>query len=164
MFRDMRRSKQLMTQEDSLAVLERCTSGTLALIGDDDYTYSLPTSYAYLDGKIYFHSAAEGHKNDAIKKHDKVSFSIIDRDDIVQAEYTTYFRSVVVFGKIKVTEDIEEKKKGLVAIIEKYSPDFTINDDNELMKQVNSVTIIELSVEHITGKEAIELVTARENN
>lgn len=60
MFRDMRRKKQLLTFEDTVAIFEKGTSGTLALLGDDDYPYAVPISYVYSDGKIYFHSATAG--------------------------------------------------------------------------------------------------------
>ncbi len=57
MFRNMRRSKQVLSQEDSIAVLEKATSGVLAVSGDDDYPYAVPVSFVYADGKILFHCA-----------------------------------------------------------------------------------------------------------
>ena len=69
MFREMRRKRQLLPPEESLAILERMTGGTLALHGDNGYPYAVPVSYVYADGKIYFHSAVQGHKMDAIRQH-----------------------------------------------------------------------------------------------
>ena len=66
MFREMRRKKQQLTEEDCIRVLEEGTSGVLALKGDDDYPYAVPISYVYSDGVLYFHSALTGHKVDAI--------------------------------------------------------------------------------------------------
>ena len=77
MFRQMRRFKQLLPQKTAVDILNRNTSGTLALNGDDDYPYAVPISYVYADGKLYFHSAKNGHKIDAIKKHGKASFCVI---------------------------------------------------------------------------------------
>lgn len=37
MFREMRRKKQALSREASEAVLNRCTSGVLAVLGDDGY-------------------------------------------------------------------------------------------------------------------------------
>lgn len=71
MFREMRRKKQLLSNEDVMEILEKSTSGVLAVIGDDDYPYAVPVSYVYYDSKIYFHGAKSGHKLDAIKKNDK---------------------------------------------------------------------------------------------
>ena len=83
MFREMRRKKQLLSEEACIAVLDRGTSGVLAVSGDDGYPYTVPLSYVYCDGKIYFHSAKSGHKIDAIKNSSKVSFCVIDQDKIV---------------------------------------------------------------------------------
>ncbi len=59
-------------------------------------------NFVYEDGKIYFHGAKEGHKIDAIKNNPKVSMSIIDQEDVIEEELTTYFRSVILFGKLQV--------------------------------------------------------------
>jgi hypothetical protein len=39
MFRKMRRGKQLLSMEDTIAVMNRCTNGVLACLGDEDYPY-----------------------------------------------------------------------------------------------------------------------------
>ena len=109
MFRQMLKIKQLLNVEDLQAVMDRCTAGTLACIGDEGYPYSVPLSYVYHEGKIYYHSAKLGHKMDAIRANPKVSFSVIDEDTIVSAEYTTYFRSAIAFGRARILED-EEKR------------------------------------------------------
>ena len=67
MFRPMRRFKQALSPEECQAVLERGTSGVLALSGDGGWPYAVPLSYVYADGKLYFHSAKSGHKVDAIR-------------------------------------------------------------------------------------------------
>ena len=66
MFRELRRKKQALSIEESAAVLDRGTSGVLALAGDDDYPYAVPISYVYDGEKLYFHCARSGHKLDAI--------------------------------------------------------------------------------------------------
>ena len=160
MFREMRRVKQLLSAEDTKAVMDRCTNGILACIGDEDYPYAVPLSFVYFNEKIYFHSAKAGHKMDAIIKNPKVSFAVIDEDTIVSKEYTTYFRSVIAFGKARIVEG-EERLESFKALVEKYSGDQTeenkINEINKCMQ----AHIIAIDVEHITGKEAIEFVRAK---
>lgn len=158
MFRDMRRKKQLLTEEKTVEILQRGTAGTLALMGDGGYTYSLPISYVYDAGKIYFHCANAGHKLDAIEKHDKVSFSVIDENVVVPEEYTTYFRSAVVFGKIRVIREEAEKRRTLEILAAKFSPDHEEGRRKEIDDQLAQVTMLELTIDHMSGKEAIELV------
>lgn len=114
MFREMRRKRQLLPTEESVSILEKMTSGTLALHGDDGYPYAVPVSYVYADGKIYFHTAVKGHKVDAIQTNGKVSFCVVEQDDVKPAEFTTYFRSVIAFGKARILEDGNEKLSACV--------------------------------------------------
>ena len=53
-FRQMRRKRQQLSNEESIAILEKATAGTLALLGDEGYPYAVPISYVYHDGKLYF--------------------------------------------------------------------------------------------------------------
>lgn len=161
MFREMRRFKQLLPNEVAVEILERNTGGTLALLGDEDYPYAVPISYVYADGKIYFHSAKSGHKIDAVKNHEKASFCVIDQDQIVPEKYTTYFRSVIAFGKVRLVEDVEDIRRIATILATKYSPDFTEGIPAEIDSSIKNMAIIELDVEHMTAKEAIELVKER---
>ena len=160
MFREMRRGKQLLSMEDTAAVMERCTNGVLACLGDEDYPYAVPLSYVYFNDKIYFHSAKAGHKIDAITKNPKVSFSVIDEDTIVSKEYTTYFRSVLAFGKARIAES-DERLEALEALVAKYCGDQPGEANHKEITGCTQAYIIAIDVEYITGKEAVEYVNAK---
>ena len=98
MFRAMRQKRQSLSEAETVAILQSCTSGTLAVQGDDEYPYAVPLSFAYEDGKLFFHSARAGHDVDGITRNEKVSFCVIDTDDVQQSTFTTHFRSAIVFG------------------------------------------------------------------
>ncbi|QQO07785.1 pyridoxamine 5'-phosphate oxidase family protein [Breznakiella homolactica] len=161
MFREMRRKKQVLSLDESTAVLKAGTSGVLAVIGDEGYPYAVPLSYVYHDNRIFFHCAITGHKLDAIAENDKVSFCVIDRDTVVPEEYTTYFRSVITFGKARVLEDEKEKREAFEILAAKYSPSHKEGRLREIDRQFNQACLVELRIEHLSGKEAIELVTAK---
>jgi nitroimidazol reductase NimA-like FMN-containing flavoprotein (pyridoxamine 5'-phosphate oxidase superfamily) len=149
-----------MSQEDTIAVMKRCTNGVLACSGDDGYPYAVPLSYVFFHDKIYFHSAKAGHKIDAIFKNPKVSFTAIDEDTIVSAEYTTYFRSVIAFGQARMVEG-DELKSAFKALVEKYSGDQPEAAKQKEITECTQTYLIAIDVEHITGKEAIEYVRAK---
>ena len=157
----MRRKRQQLTDEECIRILETSTAGTLALLGDGGYPYAVPISYVYRDGKLYFHSALSGHKIDAIRNYDKASFCIIDKDDVHGEEYTTYFRSVIAFGHIRLIEDEEEKREAALCLGNHYNPNHDDALQKELAKGFNHMVIIRMDIEHMTGKEAIELVRMR---
>lgn len=158
MFREMRRKRQEMGRDASIAVLERGTSGVLALHGDDGYPYAVPLSYVYSEGRLFFHSAASGHKLDAIARCDKASFCVIDQDEIVPEKYTTFFRSVIAFGRIRVIEDAEEKRAAIDMLAVRYRPGHEEARKAEIDGAMARLCMLELTIEHLSGKEAIELV------
>lgn len=158
----MRRKKQLLSNQESVDLLTNGTSSVLALLGDDDYPYAVPVSYVYDYSKIYFHGAKVGHKIDAISKCDKASFCVIEQDNIVPEEYTTYFRSVIAFGKIHIMEDEKEIREAIKKLAIKYHPTDNETTRNQTIdKEWKPLCMIEFSIEHMTGKEAIELVKRR---
>ena len=161
MFREMRRSKQRLPREVAVEILERNTSGVLALSGDDGYPYAVPMSYVYAEGKIYFHSAKNGHKIDAIQRNEKASFCVIDQDQIVPEKYTTFFRSVIVFGRLRLVEDMEEMRRIAATLAMKYSADFKEGIPKEINASIRNMAVLELTIDHITAKEAIELIKQR---
>ncbi len=161
MFRTMRRKKQLLPEEETIAMLQSSTSGVLAVQGDDGYPYAVPLSFAYAEGRLYFHCATAGHKLDAIARSAKASFCVIAADDIVPSEFTTYFRSAIAFGKAHVVTDDRVKRHALMCLAEKYSPGYLDAADSEIDGDWKRVSVIELVIEHMTGKAAMELVKGR---
>ena len=161
-FRPMRRNRQQLSREDCERILGRCTSGVLALAGDGGYPYAVPLSYVYAAGSIIFHSAVQGHKVDAIKRDNRCSFCVIDQDEIKPAEFTTYFRSVIAFGRISILENTHDKVQALRLLGRRYSPGDEHGLQHEIDKSLDHVLLLRLDIEHLSGKEAIELTKARD--
>ena len=159
MERKMRRIRQLLPEEDNIRILKTGKVAVWAVSGDDDYPYAVPVNYVYNDGNIYIHSAKQGHKIDAIRRNPKCSLCIIDKDEVVAEEFTSYFRSVIAFGQAEIIEDEEETINELRLLSDKY---FTgIDPTDEIRKFLRNVFIVRIRLTEITGKEAIELVRMR---
>ena len=161
MFRKMRRINQQLSQQEAEAVLGRGTSGVLSLLGDEGYPYGVPLSYVYENGKLYFHCAKEGHKLDAIRRESKCSFCVIDQDRVVPEEFTTYFRSVIVFGQVRILEEEPEKQSAIEKLALRYCPGEASGREREIQKGWNGLCMLEMTVESLTGKEAKELTKER---
>ena len=160
-FRPMRRNRQQLSREECERILGRCTSGVLALTGDGGYPYAVPLSYVYADGAIIFHSAVEGHKVDAIRRDNHCSFCVIEQDDIKPAEFTTHFRSVIAFGRIYILEDTDEKVQALRLLGRRFSPGDEAGLQHEIDKSLDHVLLLRLDSDHLSGKQAIELVQTK---
>ena len=162
MFHTMRRKIQQLSPEEAEAVLLRGASGVLALTGDEAFPYAVPISYVYDGAHIYFHSALEGHKIDAIRQNPNASFAVIDQDEIIPEKYTTAFRSVIVFGSIRIIEDEEEKRIAVRKLALKYAPDNTEQQHNEMIDRTwERFCMLEMSIAHMTGKEGRVLTEKR---
>jgi len=161
MFREMRRKNQALAPELCREVLDRNTHGVLALAGDGGYPYAVPLNYLYEDGRIYFHCAKEGHKIDAVKASAKASFCVVDADDVIPDEFTTNFRSVIAFGRVRLLEDPEEIRAVMFRLAQRYSPGRDEGIHRTVREEMPELAILELSVEHMTGKESRRLMQAR---
>ncbi len=158
MFREMRRKEQSLSRAETVKILKRHTSGVLGVSGDDDYPYTVPLSYAYNDNKLLFHCAKSGHKLDGIARNDKVTFCVIDKDEVIQRTFTTHFRSVIVFGRARILTEESDRQAALECLVEKYSPEFVREGQEEIKRNWNRVCVVEVKIEHMTGKESIELI------
>jgi len=160
----MRRAKQQLSETEAVALLEAGTSGVLALAGDNGYPYAVPLSYVYYapERKLYFHCARSGHKLDAIACGDKASFCVISQDQVIPEKFTTLYKSVIVFGRVSVLDE-PEKRRAIELLAARYTPDDEPGRLAEIEREYPALCMLALSVEHLTGKEAIELARARIN-
>ena len=151
MFREMRRKHQELSEEECIEILTNEPRGVLALLGDNDYPYAIPMSHVYVNGKIYFHGAMEGHKHDAVKKHSKVSFCVIDKGVKKENNWWYTFKSVIVFGKIKIITDVAEKIDKLTYLGNKFFPTPQDTED-EINRLLERTEVCEITLDHMTGK------------
>ena len=160
MFREMRRSKQILSREAAEKILREGDFGVLALSGDDGYPYAVPINYAVEGNKIYFHSAKIGHKIDAINRNDKVSFCVVDKHEVVAEEFTTYFSSAIAFGRIRIVDDNNDpdKLRGLELLADKYSSTASPVRREKELSRLSALVVPVMTIEHLTGKAARELV------
>lgn len=164
-FRPMRRKGQMLQAADCAALLRRNTSGVLAVLGDGGYPYAVPLSYVYDGEALYFHAAKSGHKLDALRGCENASFCVIDQDQVVPEEYTTYYRSVIVFGRARVLEDPAQIRAAIEELALKYAPeDSREKRDAAIARELAGLAMIKLEIEHMTGKEARELARQRKKS
>lgn len=163
MFREMRRKKQQIPETEVLEILDRASHGVLAVLGDGGYPYAVPLSYVYTQGKIFFHCAKSGHKLDAIRGCDRASFCVVDRDEVIPEHFTSLYKSVIAFGRVREITDEAEMLAAVTLLARKYSPDEPQEAlDAEIKREWAPLAVLELTIDHITGKESRELMMQRD--
>ena len=153
MFRKMLRSRQQLPEAECIEVLKLQPRGVLSLLGDEGYPYGIPMNHWYCeaDGKLYFHCGKAGHKLEALKKHDKVSFCVYDEGYRREGEWALNIRSVVVFGHIRIVDDPAK----IAAISRQLSYKFTQDEayiEQEIRQYAKATLLLELTPDHMTGK------------
>ena len=90
------------------------------------------------------------------------SFCVIAADAVRPREFTTYFRSVIAFGRIGVVDSDAERLHAARLLGEKYNPGDEEGLTDELEKGLRRMAVLRLDLEHLSGKEAIEIVRSRQ--
>ena len=150
-FRPMRRFKQALPYEECEEILRSEPRGVLSVMGENGYPYGFPMDFYYEDGKVYFHCAKTGHKLDALRACDKVSFCVMDRGYRREGEWALNIRSVIIFGRIRFIEDFGETVARVRQLGARYYP-----TEEALEKEIEHaklrVQMLELTIDHMTGK------------
>ncbi len=153
MFRKMRRKDKAMAEAQIIEVLNAGEEGVLATVGEDGYPYAVPLNYVFHDGCIYFHCALSGHKIENMESNPKVSFCVVSGTKILAEEFSTRFKSVVVFGRAEESLG-DEKVQGLTALIKRLAKDHVPAGEKYIKQDQNKTRVFKIKVEHMSGKTA----------
>ena len=153
MFRELLRKNKALSMDECVEILKNETRGVLSVLGDEGYPYGMPMNHWFNeeDGKIYFHCGNVGHRLDALRRHDKVSFCTYDEGYRNEGEWALHVKSVIVFGRMAIVDDMDK----IVNITTKLSHKFTRDDEYiraEIENYAKATLLLELTPEHICGK------------
>jgi nitroimidazol reductase NimA-like FMN-containing flavoprotein (pyridoxamine 5'-phosphate oxidase superfamily) len=120
----------------------------------DDQPYVVPLCFAYGDKTLYFHSAGEGLKLEILQQNPNVCVEFDIDQEVIQGDkpckWGMKYLSVIGFGKASFVEDLEEKRKGLDAIMKHYSG----RSFEYVESAIESTCIIKVEIETMTGKKS----------
>ena len=155
MFREMRRIRQQISEEKCVQLLREQPRGVLSMLGDDDYPYGIPLDHWYCEenGRLYFHCAKTGHKLDAVRRHDKVSYCVCDQGFRREGEWALNIQSVVIFGRMHIVNEENDtlRRKIAVGLCRKFTDDEAFLQ-KELANALPRASFLELIPEYMTGK------------
>jgi len=157
LFRELIRKNKKLSDNECIDILKNETRGVLSVIGDEGYPYGMPMNHWYNeeDGCIYFHTGNIGHRLDSLRKCEKASFCTYDKGYKEEGDWAFKVKSVIVFGKIDILNDLDT----IIDITTKLSYKFT-NDDEYIKKEIaqsaHRTLLLKLTPEHICGKLVTE--------
>ncbi|MGO9137014.1 MAG: pyridoxamine 5'-phosphate oxidase family protein [Syntrophales bacterium] len=150
----MRRSEREIKDRAVIdSIIRQCLVCRLGLV-DGEEPYIVPLCFGYDGEALYFHSASEGRKIDAIRKNSLVCFEFDIPEGMTEAEqgcrWGIKYRSVIGFGNAQIVDNHKDKKKALAVIMAQYSAKEYIFPEDVVTK----TAIIKVVIARVTGKQA----------
>jgi uncharacterized protein len=154
-----RQEKQIVNDGELTEILEQGTYATIALCRDNE-PYIVTLSYGFDASRhaLYFHTGLVGLKIEFIKANPNVCATIIDDGGYMSGECNHRFRSLVIFGKMALVDDIDEKKHGLNVMLEQLEDDPALLLESLTQKEnpYDHVAILRLDIDSLIGKSSLK--------
>jgi nitroimidazol reductase NimA-like FMN-containing flavoprotein (pyridoxamine 5'-phosphate oxidase superfamily) len=147
-----------MTDERVRETLLQAYSGRLATVGTDGWPYIVPLLFISMNGEIWVHNTrARGHLRENVDHESKVCFEVDEPGEVFaygrfECDTSVAYRSVVVFGRIRILQEQQQKKAFFDALMEKYG-DRKLDRPRGFFPRLDQVTVYAITIERMTGKE-----------
>ncbi len=152
----MRRNDKEITDNNTIEEILKDAEVCRIALSDNNQPYIVPVNFGYRDKTLFFHSAPAGRKLDIIRRNNRVCFEVETGYELVTADspcdFTARYRSVIGFGRAEIIEDKTEKLQALNVIMDHYTD--THEDCEYNRKQVDSIAVVKIAVENVTGKQS----------
>lgn len=155
----MRRNDRAQDKAFSLALIDRCTHGVMAVSTGEAVPYCLPLSFVRVEQDLYFHCAREGRKINLLRRFPQVCVTFVGDDRpafVPPAMYTTYFQSVIVTGTASEMIEPAEKLEALRALCQKLTPGYMDRFESAAEKSLDITSVWKIRIEDISGKAKLE--------
>lgn len=155
----MRRNDRAQGRDFSLALIDRCIHGVMALSTGEAVPYCLPLSFVRVGDELYFHCAREGRKVDLLRRFPQVCVTFVGNDQpafVPPAMYTTYFQSAIVTGTACEITDPSEKTEALRALCQKVTPEHMEGFAAAMEKSLAVTAVWKIHIEEIAGKAKLD--------
>jgi nitroimidazol reductase NimA-like FMN-containing flavoprotein (pyridoxamine 5'-phosphate oxidase superfamily) len=148
----MRRSDRKQDEAFARKVLTDAEYGVLSLVDQQGKPYAVPLSFVLSDDIIYIHGATEGAKLRILEQNTNVVFTCVGRTNILPEQFSTEYESAIAYGLASIVTDVQEKRRALLLLAKKYSPEFDIQAKAYVDRALDHTAVIAISIESLTAK------------
>ena len=153
----MNRSELAITDDRELRkIIQQGKYVTIGLCRDNEpYVVTLSYGYDVEKNALYFHCASKGLKLDFIRQNPRVCATVIDDKGYVTGDCDHAFRSLVIWGEMKIIVETEEKRHAIEVLLNHLEPDpDAIKSRSPISDSALAKTgILRLDISEITGKK-----------
>ncbi len=150
-----RKDREVTETSELMQIIDQCKVCRIG-VQDNAGLYIVPMNFGYTYENnqlvLFFHSAKEGRKINALKENIDICFEmdcehrLITGDEACQYSYS--FKSIIGNGKVVFIDDVEEKKTALSILMRHQTGKVFSFDD----RMVNSVLVFKIIVHEFAGK------------
>ena len=127
----------------------------------DGQPFVTPSTFWYDEAnhRIIFHSNIAGRVRSNLERNPKVCLEASEMGRLlpsnVALEFSLQYRSVMVFGTVRILESDEEMRAALTGLLEKYFPEMEAGREYRPIteKELKRTSVYELKIESWSGKE-----------
>jgi nitroimidazol reductase NimA-like FMN-containing flavoprotein (pyridoxamine 5'-phosphate oxidase superfamily) len=156
----MRRTdKEISSPEEIDALL---SSGKFVTIGlsDGAHPYVVTLSYGFDSEtrRLYSHAASAGRKLDVCAANPAACGTVIRDLGYVADECTHHYESVVVYGRLRLVDDVDEERHGMQVLMRQLEADPVATwagNDLDDPATWQRFRMLAFDIEHATGKRGI---------
>ena len=149
----MRREDRRLGMDETYALLAEAEYGILSTVCPDGTPYGLPMSFAFEDGNFYMHCTNEGgQKIINIRHGGEACFTVVGHTRVTPESFGTRYMSAMAYGRVGIVGDASEKRRGLLALLRKYSPEYMEQGLKYMAAAEGKVDVLKFVIEHVTGK------------
>ncbi len=150
----MRRTEREITDRTLIEQVLRQADVLFLGLVDRGRAYVVPLNFGYVDGAIYLHGAKEGKKIDLLKASPRVTFTVVEGQEVVPGQsackWSSKYRSVMGDGLATLVCDEADRRKGLTALMSKYASGPFDFDPSAF----DRTEVIKIEIDKIVGKQA----------
>ncbi|MGD2033977.1 MAG: pyridoxamine 5'-phosphate oxidase family protein [Bacteroidales bacterium] len=150
-----RPDRELTSKEEIGELLKTGKYVTIALCRNYE-PYIVTLSYGYDPEKnaLYFHTAKKGLKLDFLLENPNVCATIIEDNGYIADECAHAYRSVVFWGDIRIVGDMDEKKHGMLVLLNHLENKQSVIKEKMLKSdsRYSGMEILRLDIKQIHGK------------
>lgn len=150
--RPLRRKDRAVSEVEAWAILEAAEWGVLSTVGPDGWPYGVPLNHVVVEGRLYAHAAATGHKLDNLAGEPRASYCAVSEADVRPAALATRYASAILFGRVRLVTEAAEREQALRALGLRFAPGETAALEKSLVHEGPRTAVLRLDVERITGK------------
>lgn len=150
------KDKEITKKSELVKILKNGKYAVIAMCRKNEpYVVTLNYGYDKKKNALYFHNALKGLKIDFIKRNPNVCATIIKDEGYVMGECSHKYKSVVMWGKIRLVEKMEEKKYAMKVLLNhlEENPELAAKGLFEDEKRFLNVGIMRLGIKEMTGKK-----------